>query len=267
MHALRSVLPGIGIQTDQCASPEIAHLRVVRQKYEAVIVDADSAESIEFMMNLRQLPQTKNTIIFGILEDMPVTVAFQAGANFVLDKPLTPERVHKNFRAAYGMIMRERRRYYRHPVNFIAYLEDEHNREAACVTNISEGGMALKIGFVLVPGLQVKWKFELPGSKQTVEGKGEVSWADVHGRMAEPTLDGGIGRYFSRSVERLEPAGRLEAIGKESRRGKIVLVFFVNRRFFPERLIAQNLRDQRGVHGVTGPVSDDAPEHATAEQR
>lgn len=183
MQALRSVLPEIGIQTDQCASPEIAHLRVVRQKYEAVIVDADSAESIDFMMNLRRLPQTKNAIVFGILEDMPVTVAFQAGANFVLEKPLTPERVHKSFRAAYGMIMRERRRYYRHRVDFVAYLEDEHNREAACVTNISEGGMALKIGFVLVPGLQLKWKFELPDSKQTVEGKGEVSWADVHGNV------------------------------------------------------------------------------------
>lgn len=181
IQVLRSVLPEIGIHTDQCASPQIAHLRVVRQKYEAIIVDLDSAESIEFMMNLRQLPQTKNAIIFGILEDMPVTVAFQGGANFVLEKPLIEEKVHKSFRAAYGMIMRERRRYYRHPVELVAYLEDEHNREVASITNISEGGMALKIGFVLIPGMQLKWKFELPDKKLTVEGKGEVSWADVQG--------------------------------------------------------------------------------------
>ena len=183
LQALRPVLPELGIHTDQCASPQIAHLRVVRQKYEAIIVDADSAESIEFMMNLRQLPQTRHAIIFGIIEDMTVTVAFQAGANFVLEKPLSNEKVVKSFRAAQGMILRERRRYYRHPVDFLASIEDEYNREVANITNLSEGGMALKIGYVLIPGLQVRWKFELPEKKQTIEGKGEVSWADVHGNV------------------------------------------------------------------------------------
>ena len=183
MQVLRPVLPELGIQTDQCASPETARRRLVNQKYEAVIVDADTPEAIDFMMQLRQLPMTRNVIIFAIIDDMPLTVAFQGGANFVLEKPLSLERVMKSFRAAQGLIMRERRRYYRYPVDLLAFLEWGNNREAVAVTNLSEGGMALKVSSALVPGLALKWKLDLPENKGSIEGKGEVSWADIHGHV------------------------------------------------------------------------------------
>lgn len=181
IQVLRSLLPELGIQIDQCGSPESARRSLVNRKYEAIIVDADTPDNIDFMMGLRQLPMTRDAIIFAIIYDMTVTVAFQGGANFVLEKPLSPERAMRSFRAAQGLILRERRRYYRHPVEMFATLEYGSNNEGVTMTNLSEGGMAINVTFGLTPGLMVKWKFDLPEGVGPVEGKGEVTWADIHG--------------------------------------------------------------------------------------
>jgi hypothetical protein len=148
------------------------------QKYEAVIVDADTAGALEFMASLRDLPMTRNAIIFSIVRSTSLTAAFQAGANFVLEKPLSVERATRSFRAAQGLILLERRRFYRYPVAMAATLEFGNSVEAVMITNLSEGGMAFTVGSPLTPGLIVKWKFELPDGKGALEGKGEVSWTD-----------------------------------------------------------------------------------------
>jgi CheY-like chemotaxis protein len=183
IQVLRPLLPELGIHTDQCASAESGRRLLNSQKYEAIIVDADSPGGFEFMASLRQLPMTRNVIIFALTRSTSVTVAFQAGANFVLEKPLTAERAMRSFRAAQGLILRERRRYYRHPVEMFATLEYGNNVDSVSVTNLSEGGMALESNSPLTPGLIVKWKFDLPDKKGSAEGKGEVSWNDNGGHL------------------------------------------------------------------------------------
>ena len=181
IQILRPLLPEIGIHTDQCTSPESGRGALASRKYEAIIVDTDSAGGLEFMSSLRELPMTRNAIIFAITTSVSVTTAFQAGANFVLEKPLTYDRALRSFRAAQGLILRERRRYYRHPVSMSATLEYGSKLEEVTLTNLSEGGMAFEVGSPLTPGLLLKWRFDLPDSKISLEGKGEVSWTDNDG--------------------------------------------------------------------------------------
>ncbi|HEY3928573.1 MAG TPA: PilZ domain-containing protein [Candidatus Koribacter sp.] len=176
IQLLRSLLPELGIHTDQCVTSASARKLLTSQKYEAIIVDADTIGSLGFLTSLRQLPQSRNAIIFALIHAVSVTVAFQAGANFVLEKPLTLDRAQRSFRAAQGLILRERRRYYRHSVNMFATLEYGNNAEAVTITNLSEGGMAIEVGSNLAAGTVLKWKFDLADRRGTLEGKGEVSW-------------------------------------------------------------------------------------------
>jgi CheY-like chemotaxis protein len=181
VRVLQPLLPELGIETEQCASPESSLQRVSREKFEAIIIDADSPGGFQFLASLRELPMTRHAIVFAIVRSVSTSDAFKAGANLVLEKPLSPEKAMRSFRAAHGMILRERRRYYRHPVNLSATFEYGSNLDGVTITNLSEGGMAIQSSKIFTPGLMMKWKFELPERKGALQGKGEVSWSDSSG--------------------------------------------------------------------------------------
>lgn len=181
VEVLRPILPEIGIHTEHCGSPLTGRQRLATNKYEAIIVDADLPGAFDFMSSLRHMPTARHAIIFSITKSRSMTAAFQAGANFVLPKPLTAERAMRSFRAAHGLMVGERRRYYRHPVSLPAVLAYGNRIESVMLTNLSEGGMAIEVSSPLVMGQILKWKFALPDSMLCVEGKGEVSWSDGHG--------------------------------------------------------------------------------------
>lgn len=222
MQILRPLLPELGIHTDQCASAESCRKLLSTQKYEAIIVDVDAAGGFDFLGSLRQLPMTRHTIIFALVSSLSVTAAFQAGANFVLEKPFSPERAMRSFRAAQGLILRERRRYFRHPVDLFATLEFGSQTEGVTITNLSEGGMAIGVRTPLTPGLMLKWKFDLPEGKGTLEGKGEVSWSDGDGRA-------GICFVFVPRTYKI----RLEEWLSERSREEVPLFINVNRSWNP----------------------------------
>jgi c-di-GMP-binding flagellar brake protein YcgR len=87
------------------------------------------------------------------------------------------------FSAAVGFMTRERRRYFRHPVEISATVVFGQGKELKTATsNISEGGMAIRCRGELPKGGIVKIVFTLPGSDISMEPKAEVAWADGAGR-------------------------------------------------------------------------------------
>ncbi len=181
VELLRPLLPELGLSTDQCNSPEVGCQRLANRKYEAIIIDAELPGALAFMASLRQMPTARHAVVFSLTKSTSMTAAFQAGANFVLPKPLSAERAMRSFRAAHGLMMGERRRYYRHPVSLPAVLAYGNQIQSVLLTNLSEGGMAIAISAPLASGQMLKWKFALPESNLCLEGKGEVSWTDARG--------------------------------------------------------------------------------------
>ena len=79
--------------------------------------------------------------------------------NFVMERPLSPSAVERMLKAAYGMIVRERRRYFRCPVEIPAEIL-KNGAEVRCQTmNISEGGLAVATTVPLKPGERVGVQF------------------------------------------------------------------------------------------------------------
>jgi c-di-GMP-binding flagellar brake protein YcgR len=110
--------------------------------------------------------------------------AFRAGANFALVRPLLPAILMRTLRAAYPLMVRERRRYYRCPLKISIHLSSSSRSEfVATSVNVSEGGMALAGSVLLQVGERVNLNLMLPGTERTTTISGEVCWTDNLGRV------------------------------------------------------------------------------------
>src|SRR5208337_5664161 len=73
-------------------------------------------------------------------------------------------------------------RYFRHAVEMPLRISFPPNQEqTATATNLSEGGMAIRVVGKLPKEAQAQFRFTLPGTSISLELKGQVAWADGTG--------------------------------------------------------------------------------------
>ncbi len=151
-----------------------------QRKFEAVVVDlqlGDHAKAI--LEKIRLSPSNRTAVLFTISDsDAETAVAFKAGTNFVLRRPLSRASIDRSLKVAYGLIVRERRRYFRCPVEMPAEISGPGIPPVHGKTlNISEGGVAINTSLSLKPGVQVKVQFTLPNGEIHVEAEATVCWS------------------------------------------------------------------------------------------
>ena len=181
---LQSALEKLSIEVEVCSGVNSGEEILRTEKFDAVIVDCDDlAGGLRVLEGLRKAPSNRNSVTFAILNGTTTTQqAFQMGVNFVLQKPLSALNATRCFSAALNFMIREQRRYFRHPVEIAATLEsDEGQKLKATITNISEGGMAIFFRGKFPSG-RVSAMFTLPGGGSPLEPKVQVAWMDDSGR-------------------------------------------------------------------------------------
>src|SRR5438105_5542627 len=144
-RVIQAALEKLPIQIEVCGGVSSGQEILRTEKFDAVIVDCDDLKGgLSVLASLRKGASNKNSVTFAILNGTTTTQqAFQMGANFVLQKPIQPVNAMRCFTAAFGLMERERRRYFRVPVEmpaFLTFLKDPMLKATA--TNLSEGGMA-----------------------------------------------------------------------------------------------------------------------------
>jgi len=184
VRVVRRVLPELHIQLFLCPDLEEAAEMLRRSKLDALIVDCDDTPNTALLQTLRQGQSNRSSIVFALVKaGSSSRTAFDLGANFVLEKPLTVDRTMRNLRAAHGLIAREARRYLRCDVSFPVNLDFGDNMpHQSELLNLSEGGAALRASRRLQVGTLLKVSFAIPESRTTIEAKAEVAWSDVDGR-------------------------------------------------------------------------------------
>src|SRR5260370_25285374 len=169
LRTLRRVLDMANIELEVCSNTDQGRMALGRRKYDAVLVDCDDTEKgSDILRQLRQGKSNKSCIAFALVHaKTSVQQAFELGANFVLDKPISLERATRSVRAAQGLIMRERRRYHRHLLRASgAILVDAGSELPISITNISHGGISIDGNRQLDEGRAARLKFLLPGVKR-----------------------------------------------------------------------------------------------------
>ena len=183
IRVLKLALDELDVEPEICVSaPESMEL-LVQRHYSALIVDFDLPAAVQTVRLARSADAKRRPVVFTMIGDTThVGSAFQAGANFVLYKPLSLSQVARSLRAARGFMQADRRRAHREKLESILYLQFGVAALPALMLDLSETGVALQAPEPLPAIQQIPFRFVLPGTNQIVEGTGELVWADDHGR-------------------------------------------------------------------------------------
>jgi DNA-binding response OmpR family regulator len=185
VRVIRPTLEKLSIDVEICNEARKAADILISEKFDAVIVDCDDLHGgLGVLQGLRNTPSNKNSVTFAILNGHRTTTkeAFGFGANFVLQKPISMLNASRCFHAALNFMMKERRRYFRHPVKMPVQIALAEKSINATSTNISESGIALLVREALPKGVAPRLLFTLPGTTFKFDVESEVVWADVKGR-------------------------------------------------------------------------------------
>jgi CheY-like chemotaxis protein len=181
VEAMSDIMEQMGIYVEVCPDRKSASRLLCNNKYEGLIIDLVQGEdSLDLLRNLPDFTANKSAVSCAILNDLHQKAsAFQAGANFVLERPLELKAASRTIRAAYPMMVRERRRYFRCPVETATFIEVEPNPAfQANSVNISEAGMAILSPVQLKVGQAIQLRMRIPGSPNFVNIPGEICWVD-----------------------------------------------------------------------------------------
>ena len=223
VSVIRPTLESLSIDVEICPEVRAGNERLISDKFDAVIVDCDDLEGgLTFLKELRNTRSNKTSVAFAVLNGKKTTTqeAFGMGANFVLQKPITTLNASRCFHAALNSMLKERRRYFRQPVNMPVAVVVEGKTVKATSTNISEGGMALLMPQALPKGATPSLKFCLPHTDTRIDVEAEVAWADSKGlaglrfhqvpreiqQQIERWLDARIEEEFPGSTDRISAA-------------------------------------------------------------
>ena len=185
VRVIRPTLEKLAIDVEICHEARAAADILISEKFDAVIVDCDDLTGgLGVLQGLRSTPSNRNSVTFAILNGKRTTTqdAFGMGANFVLQKPISALNASRCFHAALNFMIKERRRYFRHPVKMLVKILLADKEVKATSTNLSESGIALMLREALPKGAVPRLQFILPETKNKFDIEAEVVWADVKGR-------------------------------------------------------------------------------------
>jgi CheY-like chemotaxis protein len=168
----------LSISPDICEDAAGAVRLLSRRKFDAVIVDLQLGEQCCLVLDEVRLSSSNRTAVtFAISGSNAESTAFCKRTGFVFARPLSPQSIGSTLRPAYGLILRERRRYFRCPISNPVTIIRRNMPEVRCESlNISEGGMAVSTLVPFNAGERVQVHFALPDHKALFLAESEICW-------------------------------------------------------------------------------------------
>jgi len=186
VQVLSRALQDLGMTVEHCGDFAVAAKRLAAEHFDALLVDCgDEQAGAEVMGAARASSQNKAVLAIAIADSHNnVREVFNRGANFVLYKPLSAERVANSLRAARGIASHERRRKPRVTVPATATISYADVESAsASLMNLSEEGVGISSRRNVPPRCKVYFEFTLPDQVSVIRLSGDVVWQDALGRV------------------------------------------------------------------------------------
>ena len=166
-------------------SGEIAETKqaLLHKRFDLLVLDCDEKAGIEILLATRRGCLNRHCIVLAITSGLStVKSTYELGANFVLDKPVSGEQAARTMQGALECILRDRRKYFRHPIASSAQLSFGDLLDLRVqLCNVSEGGAAVQSTIPLYPGWGVEMKLDLTGVAESIDAGGYVAWAHRNG--------------------------------------------------------------------------------------
>ncbi len=189
---LRGVLEELGIRVERCMDAVRAGVRLAQDHFDLLIADCEKQSEVKNLLSdchsSRGSGATLAIVVVGGQEK--IREMFTLGVNFVMYKPLTPERAMSTLQAAQTVLYRDKRRTTRINVHAQATIDYAGAEQAkAALVDVAEDGIAVNFGKLLPPTCKVYFQFQLPGQTKTIRLSGLVIWQDWSGRAGVQFAD------------------------------------------------------------------------------
>jgi CheY-like chemotaxis protein len=183
LRMLVGALEELEIDEEVCVSEPEAMELLALGHYSALVVDFDLPGAAQVARMARLAPAQRRPVVFALIDALTnVGSTFQAGANFVLYKPLVRDQMLRWLRAGRAFMLPDRRRSARQKTEALVCLRfGDVCPLPALVLEVSEDGLSVQASEPL-PAAELPLRFILPGTTHMIEGSGEVTWADDSGR-------------------------------------------------------------------------------------
>lgn len=176
---LEEILKSAGMEAVTLASASDAVDYACSQKFDVVFVDSSSpvSDGIELTRKIRRSGYNHRTPI--VMMTTPkyagfLTEGFEAGASFLVYKPIDRVCLLRLVRVAQGAIENEIRRFRRVPVEVKAVVNSGEDQIEAATVNLSLDGALVRAPRIFPCGSAVRISL-FPGSMEPVVGRGSVA--------------------------------------------------------------------------------------------
>jgi CheY-like chemotaxis protein len=179
IHQFSHALKELSISPDVCQETPTAVRLLNCRKFDAVIVDFQLGEQSGVILDaVRLSPLNRTAVTFAISgSDTETTAVFRERSGFLFERPFSAQSIRSTLKPAYGLILRERRRYFRFPLAIPVTILRQSKPEVRCYSvNISEGGMAVSTFVPLSAGEEVQVQFTLPDHKVPFLAESKIRW-------------------------------------------------------------------------------------------
>jgi CheY-like chemotaxis protein len=178
IQQLSYALQQLSVSHDVSREAPAAIHQLKYRKFDAVIVDLQLGDQSGLILDeMRLSPSNRTAVTFVISSNDGEATAFRKRSQFVLQRPLSRESIRRTLKPAFGLILRERRRYFRCPLSILVSIRRRTMSEVhCCCVNISEGGMAVSTSVSLSPGEDVQVQFALPDHKAPFLAESRICW-------------------------------------------------------------------------------------------
>lgn len=182
---LAEAMQELALSVEVCIKVSDALDRVKHSKLEVCVIDfLLGSQATRFLEQVRASASNRTAITFAITSSSSETAqVLKRGSSFALERPLTSDSIRHTFNAAYGLIVRERRRYFRCPISVPAAASGKGESEVFGKTvNVSERGMAISTSTPLMPGAEVTMQFTLTNPQLAITAECKVCWRNNKGQ-------------------------------------------------------------------------------------
>jgi len=169
----------LSISPDVCQGETAAISLLTRRKFDTVIVDLELGDQCGLILDAVGLSAANRTAVTFAINggDADASATFRRRTGFVFGRPLSPQSIRITLRLAYGLILRERRRYFRCPISTPVTIIRRNMPEVRCQSvNISEGGMAVSTSVPINNGEPVQVQFSIPDHKVPFLAESTICW-------------------------------------------------------------------------------------------
>jgi hypothetical protein len=203
----------LSISPDVCQEATGAVRLLNRRKFDTVIVDLQLGDPCGMILDEVGLSASNRTAVtFAISgSEVEATAVFRRRTGFVFGRPFSPQSIRSTLKPAYGLILRERRRYFRCPISNLVTIVRRNMPEVRCQSvNISEGGMAVSTSVPFNAGEPVQLQFTLPDNKVPFVAESTICWLrtghlGVHFVSLSPERKSELQQWLSRKLEEALP--------------------------------------------------------------